>query len=266
MKKILLSLSMITVVAVVVIGATGAFFSDTETSTGNTFTAGAIDLKVGSQATYNGVPANYGNWQPTDLLNQLFFDLTDVKPGDNGENTISLNVNSNPAWSCATIAVTADDDVSCTEPELTDDPSCSTETGQFNGDMASNLSFVWWPDNGDNIMQPGFEYDHKFFLSGSKLKDLLDTNHQLHLTLADSLQNFFGMTAGSPLEGNTTYSVGTAWCMGNMSIADTGVITCDGAPVNNGSQTDSLKADITFSAVQQRNNTAFRCVDTYKPQ
>ena len=55
MKKILLSMSMIAVVAVVAIGATGAFFSDTETSTGNTFTAGAIDLTVDSEQHYNNL-------------------------------------------------------------------------------------------------------------------------------------------------------------------------------------------------------------------
>ena len=257
---------MIAVVAIIAIGATGAFFSDTETSTGNTFTAGAIDLTVSSHATYNGLPASYGNWDLGDLANKLFFNLADVKPGDIGENTIGLNVNNNPAWACATIAVTSDDDVSCTGPELKDDSDCSTTLGVFNGEMAKNLSFVWWPDmNGDNIMQPGDEYNHKFFLSGSKLSGLLDSNHQLHLTLADSAQNFFGLTAGSPLAGNTLYSVGTAWCMGDMNIATDGTITCNGAAVNNASQTDQLKADMTFTATQQRNNTSFRCADTYKP-
>ena len=46
MKRILVSLSMIGAVAAIGIGATGAFFSDTATSTGNTFTAGTLDLKV----------------------------------------------------------------------------------------------------------------------------------------------------------------------------------------------------------------------------
>lgn len=57
LKKILLSLLGIAVIATVVtIGATGAFFSDTETSEGNVFTAGSIDLKVDhTKQTYNGV-------------------------------------------------------------------------------------------------------------------------------------------------------------------------------------------------------------------
>lgn len=64
MKKIIISLSVIGAVAAIVIGATGAFFSDTETSSGNVFTAGTLDLKVdhlfasydGNQCTGNCVP------------------------------------------------------------------------------------------------------------------------------------------------------------------------------------------------------------------
>lgn len=55
MKKILLSLGVIAVVGGVVWGATGAFYNDTETSTGNIFTAGSIDLKVDQKyQSYNG--------------------------------------------------------------------------------------------------------------------------------------------------------------------------------------------------------------------
>jgi|SRR3989344_992395 len=56
MKKILLSVAGIVVIAGAVTGATIAFYNDTETSTGNIFVAGSIDLKVDHTAqTYNGV-------------------------------------------------------------------------------------------------------------------------------------------------------------------------------------------------------------------
>lgn len=56
MKKILLSLAVIVAVGGVVWGVTGAFYNDTETSQGNIFTAGSIDLKVDHlKQTYNGV-------------------------------------------------------------------------------------------------------------------------------------------------------------------------------------------------------------------
>ncbi|OHB15867.1 MAG: hypothetical protein A2431_01240 [Candidatus Zambryskibacteria bacterium RIFOXYC1_FULL_39_10] len=55
MKKILLSLGTLVVVGAVVWGATAAFYNDTETSSGNIFVAGSIDLKVDHLAqTYNG--------------------------------------------------------------------------------------------------------------------------------------------------------------------------------------------------------------------
>jgi predicted ribosomally synthesized peptide with SipW-like signal peptide len=48
MKKILLSLGVIAIVAVGAIGATRAYFSDTATVSGSTITAGTLDLKVDS--------------------------------------------------------------------------------------------------------------------------------------------------------------------------------------------------------------------------
>ncbi len=55
MKKILLSAGTIAVVATLAVGGTMAFYNDTETSTGNIFTAGSIDLKVDqTMASYNG--------------------------------------------------------------------------------------------------------------------------------------------------------------------------------------------------------------------
>ena len=56
MKKILLSTALILFVgSALALGGTGAFFSDTELSSGNTFTAGAIDLKVDNESYYNGL-------------------------------------------------------------------------------------------------------------------------------------------------------------------------------------------------------------------
>ncbi len=45
-RRILMSVLAITITLVLVGGATLAYFSDTETSSGNTFTAGTLDLKV----------------------------------------------------------------------------------------------------------------------------------------------------------------------------------------------------------------------------
>jgi len=73
MKKILVSLSIIGVVAAIAIGGTIAYFSDTETSVGNTLTAGVLDLKIrdGDEKWGDGV---VGTWT-----------ADDVKPGNEYE-------------------------------------------------------------------------------------------------------------------------------------------------------------------------------------
>jgi len=62
-KKLIVSLAIMAIAGAAAIGGTMAYFSDTETSKGNTFTAGSLDLTVDSQCTYNGVTSTQcGNW------------------------------------------------------------------------------------------------------------------------------------------------------------------------------------------------------------
>jgi predicted ribosomally synthesized peptide with SipW-like signal peptide len=68
MKKIIIGLVMVLALGIIVSRATAAWFSDTETSTGNTFSAGTLDLKAdgleGAQVVHitrtNMVP--YAHW------------------------------------------------------------------------------------------------------------------------------------------------------------------------------------------------------------
>lgn len=262
--------------AAVVVGGTTAYFSDEEISTGNTFTAGSIDLLVDSECTYNGVSSDQcGTWGQNengiDITNEKFFDFSDLKPGDSGENTISLHIDNNDAWLCAQIEITSDEDVTCTDPEnVAEGYDCiENTTSDFNGEIAENLSLAWWADDGDNVLQAD-EMDSLFFQSGLYLDDILSSvsadNKVLSLTLADSLQNFFPELHidGRPLNGAQTYFVGLAWCFGEMDIAGDASMTCDGLPVDNDAQSDQLTADIAFSAVQYRNNEDFRCEDSFK--
>jgi predicted ribosomally synthesized peptide with SipW-like signal peptide len=202
MKRILLSAGMAVFMGAVIAGGTGAFFSDEETSTGNTFTAGALDLKVDSEAHYNGlvcvdvaegnavdyewhadgepfvndaaVPADHypqpgmaceGSWAEADLgAEHKFFALTDVKPGDEGENTISLHVYDNDAWGRFVISDVEDLDNSCTEPEVEAveagdddddlDPECDVVgagNGIDEGELAESIEFYAWLDQGSII-------------------------------------------------------------------------------------------------------------------
>ncbi len=269
MKKILISLSIVGAVAAIAIGATTAFFSDTETSTGNTFTAGAIDLKVDNKSYVTGltgalVASPNTSWTLSDLTGQLFFNFSDIKPGDIGEDTISLHVDNNDAWLCAAAKVTANDDVTCTEPELTDDPSC-TVPGLNTGELANAINFAFWADDGDNV----YEVEEKIFLQGP-----ID-NVNGKITLADSEHNVWGQTGALP--GGSDRYIGKAWCFGTLTQApvaqglNTGPLdrgtgfTCSGAAVNNAAQTDRVMGDMQFYAEQARNNSTFTCATNYIP-
>jgi len=157
-KKILISLSVIALAAAITVGGTIAFFSDTETSTGNTFTAGSIDLKIDNDAWFNGVRQDQLSWSLTDLTNELFFDYSDLKPGDWEEDTISIRVDNNPSWVCANLTITKDDDVTCTEPELGDDNTCNDpDEDLWDGELGQELQFIFWADDGDNVLEQGEE-------------------------------------------------------------------------------------------------------------
>lgn len=63
MIRIVKSLLTIVAVAAVTVGATGAYFSDTETSNNNSFTAGTLDLNIDGGNT-NVVKFNLANLRP----------------------------------------------------------------------------------------------------------------------------------------------------------------------------------------------------------
>lgn len=83
MKKILLSLSLIAVVAVVAVTATRAYFSDTVTVSGNTFTSGTLDLKVDSDPQ-----GSVYAWQ--DSFTNTYNPFSNIKPGDTGEQIVDI--------------------------------------------------------------------------------------------------------------------------------------------------------------------------------
>jgi len=275
-KKIIISLSIIGVVAAIVIGGTIAYFSDTETSTGNTFTAGAIDLKIDNEsyvtnASGDLVKSEETSWELADLDDgkgkvggkYLFFNFSDLKPGDLGEDTISLHVNSNDAWACMSIALTSTPDNDITEPELEDDstPNANSQDGE----LQNELSFVFWADDGDNVYETGEE--NKIIAQGTAA-DLFNGEYW---TLADASKNIWTGAGPIAIEGEVNYYIGKAWCYGALALipqveADTDPvirgatgITCDGQPVTNASQTDGITADVTFYAEQARNNAGFLC-------
>jgi len=103
MKNIITSLGVIVFVGAAVAGATGAFFSDTESSVGNVFTAGSVDLVLETLAhEYQGNPTPTGDipvFTPTGFT----FTLNDLKPLDWGAITYGLKNEENPAKVCVLV-------------------------------------------------------------------------------------------------------------------------------------------------------------------
>lgn len=315
MQKILLSFGMIVFVGALAAGATGAFFSDTETSTGNTFAAGSLDLKVDSESHYNGatctevtagvfqwqggsgfpVPGTpcEGTWSEADLgASHKFFNLNDVKPGDNGEATISLHVYNNDAWGRFVISNVSDRDNTCTEPEEESVNDLCTVLAPEGatagaGELAENISFFIWldqgatpgfqcndansqgegdactddPTEGDNVQQ--VQTEPTLVTPGSV--DLAGETHNIWTGLAAVRAAADAVCdAGGDADGNGS----------NVNDGDYG--TCHGladdgrmvgsvtyyfglgwnlpGTVGNEAQTDSLTADLTFQVEQHRNN------------
>ncbi len=307
MQRILLSLGMIVFVGALAAGATGAFFSDTETSTGNTFAAGSLDLRIDSVAHYNGMvctlvgqsyvwipeanvtldpetmqpivganmdtqpewdafndanPLQYpeagvsctGTWPLADIDENsvnigTFFDFDDIKPGDEGENTISIHVDNNDAWMCVALqnVAGADPVESATEPEdQEEDALGDIDHGNTlaESELDENLFFFAWADDGDNI----YEASEQNFGAPVSAASLVNQTW----ALADST------TGNGPIQGDVTGYIGVYWCAGAISVVGN-TLSCDGAEMGNEAQTDSWSADLQFYIEQSRNNEDFRC-------
>jgi len=264
MKKILLSIATLGVVGAVVMGSTTALFFDEETSTGNTFTAGAVDLRIDNESYYNGELNEGTTWlQPKDLVEgeDFFFQFDDVKPGDWGEDTISIHVDNNNSWLCLDVTLRSDLDNTSNEPELEDEVPYTDDDGE----LAEAIEFIWWADDGDNVYEVG-----ETLLPSGNL-GVLAVDETATIALADSQNNIWGDDGALP--GDSVRYIGKAWCFGEFELdpvaqdgdADTNNPTidpgffCNGAGEDNRTQTDSFSADLSFQAVQARHQDGYTC-------
>ena len=146
-KKILISLSVIAVVAVVAVVATVALFSDTETSNGNTFAAGTLDLKIDGGDV--NVSRSYSNMVPMHSQPNFSYVL---------RNDGSLNGYLN----LQNISVTSDEN-GCNEPEATAGDTTCENPGVSQGELAGILNYRLmldnncngWKEAGDQIIYQG---------------------------------------------------------------------------------------------------------------
>jgi len=248
MAKLILSLSVIVATAVVVVGATTAFFNDTETSTGNTFTAGAIDLTVDSFGSFrNGVLIQNTTWEAENLVSRKFFDFEDVKPGDWFRRSISLHVENNPAWACLLIKNVQEDENVLTDPEQEADDNTSDV-----GELGHNMYALGWFDSNANGK-----------LNEPAEKRFVDSFFDVftEISLHDSTTNNGSLNPEIPIE-----LLQLNLCGGTPIVAGDGTVTCNGSSMGDQSQTDKLTADLQLYVEQVRNNPNFKCSDLGQPR
>lgn len=285
--KLFMSLGIVAALGALAVGGTTALYGDVESSTGNTFTAGDVDLQIGNESYYSALnpsfdgtsdsllPENEQNTFSVGDLDegQVFFAFNDLKPGDLSEDTITMRVDTNDSYMCAYLETTADDDGTCNEPELDDDPSCvEGNADEFDGELGEALNFAFWVDDGDNV----FEDDETVVMTGNAAS----AQNGLAYALADTdTADLFGDN-GNVLEGGEEYHIGKAWCFGALTADNTTAlpstdageeldggpdtrgsgVACDaGTTVDNASQTDVVEGIVAFYAVQERNNAGFTC-------
>jgi spore coat-associated protein N len=125
-KKILVSIMIIALVCFLIGAGVYAAFSDTETSAGNQFAAGTLDLEVDDENPWTSVKINVVT--------------PPMKPGDSDAVTCKLENVGTMAGSSLTVdlANLADNPGTTPEPEPTPDT----------GELSANMDILLWEDDG----------------------------------------------------------------------------------------------------------------------
>jgi len=208
-KGALISVMCIAVVAMLAGAGTLAYFSDTETSTGNTFADGTMDLKISDGEDWgDGVTATWT--------------LSDMKPGDTVSGWVALDAVGSISANHAEITC----DYSVTEESTQTESDTDPNTNQHPDWMAKNLIIdqAWYSGDGYNIdLTTGknelTEEQHDYWkiedVDGDGKQTLYDLkygnegNGVDNLPPPDNLQYSFSMnikfneTAGNDFQGDT---------------------------------------------------------------
>lgn len=267
MKKILSSLgSIVLSIGILILGVS---FLGGDTVTGYTFATGSVELKIDNESYVTNsegvlVYSPTTSWQLSTLPGKFFFKFPDIKPGDIGEDTISLHVSTKNVWACMNVKITDTPEGGQSEPEAIVDASSSASSGE----LQYYINFVFWADDGDNVYEKG-EKIFKKGLAG-------DIFNGKNWVIADAYTNIWSGNKNDPVPAGKVKYIGKAWCFGNLaelpvnqdSLGKTGTngplvrgtgFSCQGENVGNALQTDGIKADVTFYVIQSKDNAKFLC-------
>lgn len=232
----------------------GLLYANAQVTTGFTYATESIDLKVDSEASYNGGAWAPGTWNLKDLKPHIdkFWNFDDIKPGDWGENTISLHNKSkkDPIYACLTFYNLLNGENGINEPESHVDNTAGT------GELTDAMEFFAWHDDGDNI----FEVGEKPIFGTS-------TVQSANPLLAGKTYPLYDYKNNGSIPKNTTKYFGVYWCAGDLTVnVATAAINCNGAALGNEAQTDTMKVDVQLTAVSAKDQPKFVCGGVKPPK
>lgn len=242
MKPLISAIGMISLAGVVLYtGATGAFFTDSEVSTGNMFTAGNLSLSLDSFGhVRNGVYDPTTAWLAGGTYGK-FFSFENTMPGDRGVRHLSLHNDS-----------TIEDSYLCLISQWEDE------------NTANEIQMFAWKEK---------SADMKYNPAGA------GNSKEVGLTASPlSLKDFSGIAyadkgTGTALASGVTEHISVAWCAGTMTINPSGdasklagekgsTIECSGEGMT--TQSKTYRGNIAIYAEQVKNNTNFTCAAVNK--
>ena len=235
MKRVFVSLLTIAAVGVLAFGVSPAFFSDKETSAGNSFTAGRLDWVI--------------NIDSEDVSGRPIFNNSDIKPGDKAEETLDMIVLDNPSCGTLTFTLTEDKDNSCVEPEaVAEGPNCPV--GYYpnppnppisEGELNENIVVTIWEDSGATS---GWQCPNQAQCTLDPFEGDNVRQAGERVITSGALVGNFGYHLGE-LPAGTPFHYGFEWEVPSA--------------VGNIIQTDSFGGFFTFNAYQKRNQYPNGC-------
>jgi predicted ribosomally synthesized peptide with SipW-like signal peptide len=228
MKKIVLGIAGIAVVGLTGFAATQAYFSNTQTSKANSFTAGTLSMQI---AETNSTPGNsVGNTTFADWhTNKTLFSYSNLIPGDTGTADWALKPTQN-AWACIKPTVTGN-----------------------SKDVSSHIEVAYWNDK-----TPNGEYNPG---AGEKINSFELANNQYY-----PLEDTSGKVGSTGVSSDGSYRVGYDYCFGSFKRHSNGSLyiknnepVCNGASVTNAQQGGHATGKFAFYAEQKANNASFTC-------
>jgi predicted ribosomally synthesized peptide with SipW-like signal peptide len=222
MTKIVKSVGVIVFVGAVVAGATGAFFSDTETSIGNVFTAGSVSLDLQNishvyKDGQSGDPTGFSINNPQPGTGPSFT-FTDLKPLDWGTITGTLKNGANDAFVCAKVTAVSPNPAASAFGNMLSFRTGTGPGGTFNQIIGTVPAGVWFSP----------------------------TPPASNLA---ALPMIAGSNAPVPLQ----------YCFGKFE-QNGGCVIDPLVSDYNVAQNKSLSVSLEYYAVQQRNNEGFSCL------